>query len=194
MSAGVERALEVELLEVGGVEVRVDAFGARLLARDLDHRRRDVVAVRVEPVPRDEARHPAGAAAELDEAHARAQVEQLDHVARVDQVPRRLAGLVGERLRAKPLAPRLADPLGVLGLGLLACVHVTIMGVAGSDRNRTRPSTTSCAVLSAAAAAARSSLRFKRRRFGRVLVAAREALGLGLAHQRVAAIMGQLFE
>ena len=54
-------------------------FSARgLLARDLDHRGRDVVALGVEAVARREARHPARAAAELDEALAGMEIEQLD--------------------------------------------------------------------------------------------------------------------
>ena len=67
----VETAAEVEALHVGDLEMGVDVVFVGELARDRDHLGRDVVAVRVEPVARREAGHPAGAAPELDEAHAR---------------------------------------------------------------------------------------------------------------------------
>src|SRR5262249_41159387 len=76
---GVEVAVGVEALHVGDLEVRVDVFPFGKLTRDRDHLGRDVVAVRVEPVSRCEAGHPAGAAAELDQAHARVQVEDLEY-------------------------------------------------------------------------------------------------------------------
>src|SRR6185503_4016799 len=83
----VEAAAEVEALYVGDIEGCGDGVGGRELARDLDHLRRDVVAVGVEAVARCEAGHPAGAAAELDQAHACVKVQDLEDVAEVDQQP-----------------------------------------------------------------------------------------------------------
>ena len=120
--AGVEAVAEVEALHVGGLEAHVEVLGGRLLARDLDHLRRDVVALGVDAVPGGEAGHPAGAAAELDEARAGMEVEQLEDVAEVDQEAGRLARIVPERLAADPVAPGLADGLGVVDLRLLALV------------------------------------------------------------------------
>jgi SAM-dependent methyltransferase len=68
-------------------------------------------------VARHEARHPTRAAAELDEPLSGAEIEELDHIAGVDEVPCGLARLVRERLRTEPLAPGLADALGVFDLG-----------------------------------------------------------------------------
>ena len=73
--ACVEAAAEVELLHVCDLEADVEAFLIGELAGDRDHVRRDVVALGADPVARREARHPAGAAAELDHRGARTEVE-----------------------------------------------------------------------------------------------------------------------
>src|SRR5215210_554094 len=129
--ARIEAAAEVELLVVAGLEASLDAFARGLGARDLDHLGRDVVPLGVDPVARGEAGHPAGATAELDEARAGVQVEQLQDVAEVDQEAGGLARVVAERLGADPLAARVADRDWVLDLGLLALLvggHAPMIG------------------------------------------------------------------
>jgi len=121
--AGVETASQVELLHVGRLEADVEAFLGGELAGDLDHVGRDVVAFGLHAVARGEAGHPAGAAAELAQAHPGPEVEQLQDVAEVDQEPSRLTRGVPERLRPQPAAPGLADRARVVDLGLLAIVR-----------------------------------------------------------------------
>ena len=130
--AGVEAAAEVELLVVARLEDDVEPFARGLLAGDRDHLRRDVVALGVDAVSRGEAGHPAGAAAELDEARADVQVEQLQDVAEVDQEACGLARVVPERLGSDPVAALVADAGRVVDLGLLARVvggHAPMIGV-----------------------------------------------------------------
>jgi hypothetical protein len=79
--------------------------------------------VRVEPVARREAGHPAGAAAELDQAHAGMQVEDLEDVTEVDQQPRRHPRVVVEGLVPEPGAPFFADRGRVVDLGLFVVGH-----------------------------------------------------------------------
>src|SRR6266508_4668534 len=93
------RRAEVEILHIADLEPRVETLGRCLLAGDLDHLRRDVVPDRLDSVADGEASHPARPAAELAEAHARLEVEQLDDVAEVDDQAGRLARGVAERLR-----------------------------------------------------------------------------------------------
>src|SRR5436190_7408149 len=120
--ARVEAPAEVELLHVGGFEADIEAFLLGEVTRDSDHLGRDVVALGLDAVVGGEPRHPAGAAAELAEAHPGAKVEQLQDVAEVDQQPRRLARRVPERLRPDPGAPFLADRARVVDLRLLTRV------------------------------------------------------------------------
>ena len=135
--AGVEAAAEVELLVVAGLEGDVEPLAGRFGAGDLDHLGRDVVPLGVDAVAGSEAGHPAGAAAELDEARAGVQVEQLQDVAEVDQEARGLARVVAERLGADPVAAFLADRLRVVDLRLLALV---VRGHAADHRVELRAS------------------------------------------------------
>src|SRR5262249_13353800 len=132
---GVEAAVEVEALHVGDLEMRVDVCPFGKLACGRDHLGRDVVAVRVEPVSRCEAGHPAGAAAELNQAHARVQVEDLEYVAEVDQQPGRHPRFVPERLVAEPGAAFLADRDRVIDLGLLGVRLADRIWFAHGDRS-----------------------------------------------------------
>ena len=70
-----------------------------------------------------EAGHPAGAAAELDQAHAGVQVKDLEDVAEVDQQPRRHPRVVVEGLVPEPVAALFADRGRVVDLGLLGVGH-----------------------------------------------------------------------
>lgn len=118
--ASVEAAAGVEFLHVGHLEAHVDALRLGLLARDLNHPGRNVVADGLEAVPRGHAGHPAGTAAELAERHPGLQVEQLNCVAEVDEQPRGLAGSVSEGLRPEPLPVGFLDQLRVGSLSLFA--------------------------------------------------------------------------
>ena len=121
---GVEPALEVDRFHVGNLELGVDSLLLGELARDRDHLGGDVVAVSVEAVTGGEAGHPAGAAAELGQAHAGAQVEYLEDVAEVDQQARGHPRVVMERLVLEPRAAFFPDRDRVVDLGLLDAVGV----------------------------------------------------------------------
>src|SRR5262245_33583578 len=131
--ASVEATPEVELLVVAGLEGDLEPFPRGLLAGDLDHLRRDVVALGLDAVPCGEPRHPTRAAAELDQARADVQVEQLQDVAEVHQQAPGRPRIAPERLDADPLAADLADRVRVVDLRLLAPV---LLGHGGEDKSR----------------------------------------------------------
>jgi hypothetical protein len=120
--AGVEACPEVETLHVADLEPCGHALGGGSPARDLDHLRRDVVPDRVDALAGGEERHPAGAAAELAQPDAGTQVEELQHVAEVDQVACGVPRVVDERLRLEPPPAIRIDVQRVVALGLFASV------------------------------------------------------------------------